>query len=184
MSVTQGMPLSGNHMLIIIARILTVARSIYVKWSYADFNRAEAPPPLPQGPEIYINKYPPQKHRFTKFPKPVLMVLDCLFDSGLQDTAFHGMGPYGTKDLYILTDFTYTLPVASVLCWVYETDTLKYGIFPPAIGAVGGEPPLEANIPDGPAVAQETITSMDMFKVSMIVLAFCSARFVIPWATA
>lgn len=184
MSVTQGMPLSGNHMLIIIARILTVARSIYVKWSYADFNRAEAPPPLPLGREIYNNKYPPQKHRFTKFPKPVLLVLDCLFDSGLQDTVFHGMGPYGTKDLYILTDFTYTLPVASVLCWVYETDTLKYGIFPPAIGAVGGEPPLEAAIPDGPAVAQETITSMDMFKVSMLVLAFCFARLIIPWATA
>merc|ERR1719387_29713 len=183
MSVTQGMPLSGNHMLIIIARILTVARSIYVKWSYADFNRAEAPPPLPQGPEIYINKYPPQKHRFTKFPMPVLMVLDCLFDSGLQDTAFHGMGPYGTKDLYILTDFTYTLPVASVLCWVYETDTLKYGIFPPAIGAVGGEPPIEAALPAGPPVAQETITSMDMFKVVVLVIAFCLARILIPWAT-
>lgn len=184
MSVTTGLPLSFDHILVIIARMLTVARSVYVKWSYADFNRAEAPAPLPPGREIYINKYPPQKHRFKQFPKPVLLVLDCLFDSGLQDTAFHGMGPYGTKDLFILTDFTYTLPVASVLCWVYETDTLKYGIFPPAIGAVGGDPPLEANLPDGPAVAQETITSMDMFKVSMICIAFCAARFIIPWATA
>jgi alpha-tubulin suppressor-like RCC1 family protein len=186
MAVTQGMPLSGNHMLIIIARILTVARSIYVKYSYADFNRAEAPAQLPLGREISWKtpQYPPQKYRFTKFPAPVLLVLDCLFDSGLQDTVFHGMGPYGTKDLYILTDFTYTLPVASVLCWVYETDTLKYGIFPPAIGAVGGEPPIEANLPDGPAVAKETITSMDMFKVSMLVIAFCFARIIIPWATA
>jgi alpha-tubulin suppressor-like RCC1 family protein len=184
MSVTTGMPLSGNHMLIVIARILTVARSIYVKWSYADFNHAEAPPPPPLGREIYVNKYPPRKHRFNKFPRPVLMVLDCLFDSGLQDTAFHGMGPYGTKDLHVLTDFTYTLPVASVLSWVYETDTLKYGIFPPAIGAVGGEPPVEAALPAGPPVAQETITSMDMFKVSVLVLAFCLARILIPWATA
>ena len=53
---------------------------------------------------------------------------------GLQDTEFHGVGPLGTKDLYMLTDFCYMLPVSSMMAWVCEhmsADTLKLGLMPP-----------------------------------------------------
>merc|ERR1719409_861604 len=121
-----------NLCLAIASRCLIVMRSIMLKVNFAQFNSAEAvSAPLETYESLFATQEPPRKHRFARFPGPVLLTLDAAFDSGLADSEMHGVGPLGTHDLFILTDFTYMLPLVSIASYVFEAETLQFGFQPP-----------------------------------------------------
>merc|ERR1719183_2128695 len=103
-----------------------------LKVNFAQFNSAESvSAPLETYESLFATQEPPRKHRFARFPGPVLLTLDAAFDSGLADSEMHGVGPLGTHDLFILTDFTYMLPLVSIASYVFEAETLQFGFQPP-----------------------------------------------------
>merc|ERR1719253_695768 len=119
---------------VIFSRILVVSRSVYIKYNFASFNSAEQVPEHRESYEAIFATYElPKKHRFGKFPGPALFSLDAIFDSGLCDSELHGVGPLGTQDMFILTDFMYMLPVCCAASWNIETLTLDYGLLPPNV---------------------------------------------------
>merc|ERR1719440_216157 len=131
-------PLNWYHLYALASRCFIVLRSLYIKRNFANFNSAERvkdPPETHDG--LFNTMEQPRKHRFARFPGPVLFTLDAVFDSGLADTELHGVGPLGTHDLFLLTDFTYMLPFVSLVCNIIEgtgtetrPDTLQYGFLP------------------------------------------------------
>merc|ERR1719183_92421 len=103
-----------------------------LKVNFAQFNSAESvSAPLETYESLFATQEPPRKHRFARFPGPVLLTLDAAFDSGLADSEMHGVGPLGTHDLFILTDFTYMLPLVSIASYIFEAETLQFGFQPP-----------------------------------------------------
>ncbi|CAE7329891.1 unnamed protein product [Symbiodinium sp. CCMP2592] len=109
-NMSRNFPLNEAHVLFVVSRFFLVTRSIYVKWKYATFHHTKEPSMPPENLLLFYANARPTLHRFRNFPSPMLLVLDCVFDSGLRDTELHGMGPLGTEDLYNLTEFTYLLP--------------------------------------------------------------------------
>ena len=101
-------------MLFLVGRLFLAIRSFYAKRAYCKFHHSAAPPRPPESEALFNNFFPPQKHRFQKFPEPTLLTLDAIFDSGLRDMDFHGMGPLGTLDLHNLTEMAYLLPLAAI----------------------------------------------------------------------
>ncbi|CAE7807279.1 unnamed protein product [Symbiodinium microadriaticum] len=122
-NMSRNFPLNEAHVLFVVSRFFLVTRSIYVKWKYATFHHTKEPSMPPENLLLFYANARPTLHRFRNFPSPMLLVLDCVFDSGLRDTELHGMGPLGTEDLYNLTEFTYLLP-APWRSSPYPRDTL------------------------------------------------------------
>mmetsp|Transcript_34097 Transcript_34097/g.77773 ORF Transcript_34097/g.77773 Transcript_34097/m.77773 type:complete len:1232 (+) Transcript_34097:65-3760(+) len=174
---------SENHLLFGLGRFIIAARSAFVKWQYVSVGYSEAPPKLPESSRMFYDELA-QKHRFDKFPSPVLLTLDCVWDSGLRDAELHGMGPLGTVDLYLLTELTYLLPVASIMAWINEQDTLKQGISPmdltePTDFSAVAEDSTASVVRD----VREATTGLDTAIIACGALLFILARAVVPWAT-
>jgi hypothetical protein len=176
------------HGYVLISRMFCVTRSIYIKQNFAAFNSAEK---VKDHPETYDGMFQameqPRKHRFARFPGPVLFTLDAVFDSGLVDTELHGVGPLGTHDLFLLTDFTYMLPAVSLASMVIEggdgtparPNTLQYGFLPPMHSKVADI--RDADFDEGYA---PVVTTEDTIWMTVLILLFCLAYALQPWATA
>eukprot|EP00397_Hematodinium_sp_SG-2012_P004834 GEMP01004848.1.p1 GENE.GEMP01004848.1~~GEMP01004848.1.p1 ORF type:complete len:966 (+),score=191.19 GEMP01004848.1:747-3644(+) len=186
-----------------LGRFLIVGRSIYVKWTYARFGDApEVVTPNESGGKFDVllgKKLPeaPRVHRFKLFPTPVLETLDAIFDSGLCDDIMHGAGRYGTTDLYVLSEWVFSLPVAALMCFNLEFERLPFGLQAPYYGPVGGVPTShklsmvvqneaaawsdEADIPDNERFYISTHARLYVF---ILTVAFCIVRLVIPSMTA
>jgi len=177
---------TSKHVFFILARAIAVARSTFIKWQYADFHLA-APPLQPAETESLFKTYQePKKHRFARFPAPVLLVLDAIWDSGLRDSDLHGLGPVGTEDLYTLTDFTYLLPVSATLSFLYEGDTLKYGVLPRSKLESTGKTAMSMFTEDleekDVRVQLISESSRHVWVVWVLVIVFCVARLLSSWA--
>lgn len=194
-----------HHGLFAAARLLIVARSIFVKWSYASFGAGTKPPTQPQeNGLLFYSHERPRKNRFTRFPAPALFTLDVIFDSGLRDSDFHAMGPLGTQDLLSLTEGTYLLPVSALVAWTVEYNNLQYGVLPPVLATglqttavsaylnatAQSQPTAQTcaccpNLPTPtPPLVSEGITTFDTVLVVGLLLAFCFAMFIRPWGAA
>mmetsp|Transcript_60170 Transcript_60170/g.105416 ORF Transcript_60170/g.105416 Transcript_60170/m.105416 type:complete len:1243 (-) Transcript_60170:111-3839(-) len=180
---------SIQHFYFIAARLLVVCRSLFIKWRYADFNYTTIPLQPPEDAHLFYNIDDPKKHRFDTFPGPVLHVLDVIWDSGLRDSDFHGMGPLGTLDLHMLTEFSYLLPVSAVMTWMNERDTLKFGFLPPAhfenvfttAEQTFGSGSSVANA--AVAIVMEKVKTGELVGSGLLVVAFCFSRLLCPWST-
>lgn len=178
---------SGHHLIFLGARLLLVFRSIFVKWKYAKFNHTTIPLQPPEDAHLFYNVHEPHKFRFDNFPGPILQNLDVIWDSGLRDVDFHGMGPLGTLDLHMLTEFTYLLPVSAVMTWMMERDTLKYGFLPPAhfetVFSVA-ESTFGSGSAQNAAVTYvlEKTKSGEIAGCVMLIIAFCFSRLLCPWS--
>jgi len=178
-------PPAHHHVLFAFARVLTVARSLFVKRRYAQHERATIPEHPPESSLCFINRVEPKKHRFERFAAPQLLRLDAIFDSGLRDSDFHALGPEGTRDLYLLTDFTYMMPIASMMAYLNEFDTLRYGILPPGftddVTNTANAVVDTSSFGMATAVVKKTST-VDVIGVAVVALAFCLAKILVPWA--
>jgi alpha-tubulin suppressor-like RCC1 family protein len=179
---------SMNHAYFVVARVLLALRSIYVKRSYAIFNHAKIPDAPPEDGMLFYNTKDPRMHRFKMFPSPILHILDAIFDSGLRDMDFHGMGPLGTEDLFMLTEFSYVLPISTMMAWMYEFSELKYGFLPPSLYEEVGSTAQSAMSSSAANVAvtivAEKVNTSEVAGVIMVVLGFCMCRFLTPVGTA
>jgi len=123
-------------------------------------------------------------HRFRQFPVPILHTLDAIFDSGLRDIDFHGMGPLGTEDLFMLTEFSYLLPVATMMSWLQEKGDLKYGFLPPSlyeeVGATAQSTMSSQGANAGVTVVSEQVTSSEIIGVGALLAGFCLCRLLHP----
>mmetsp|Transcript_64457 Transcript_64457/g.153848 ORF Transcript_64457/g.153848 Transcript_64457/m.153848 type:complete len:1243 (+) Transcript_64457:75-3803(+) len=177
---------SENHLWFGAGRFIIAARSAFVKWQYASAGYSEPPPKLPESSRMFYDELA-LKHRFDKFPSPVLLTLDCIWDSGLRDAELHGMGPLGTQDLYLLTELTYLLPMASIMAWINELDTLKHGISPVDVEEEeGGDADADGTDSTQNVVrdVREMTTGFDTVIITGVALMFIFARALVPWATA
>ena len=116
----------GSYMLFLGSRAGFLLKCAYLKKSFLPKER---------------NETQEFKSLFPSFPFPIRFRLDALFDSGLMEDAPHAIGPTGTRDLFMLTDSLYLLPLASLASWAMEhhgAATLPYGLV--AREAVGGAP--------------------------------------------
>jgi len=168
--------------MICLSKALTTLRSLYIKANFAAFNSAD---PVPNVPETYDALFktptPPRKHRFAKFPGPVLLTLDAMFDSGLADNELHGVGPLGTQDLFILTDFTYMLPLISLASWNQEGETLEYGFLPAEYVRVSVVE--DAEIATSTGDYARVVTDMHFYIICILILIFMMSYAAQPWAT-
>ncbi|KAF4677863.1 hypothetical protein FOL47_008928 [Perkinsus chesapeaki] len=174
----------AKHLMFLGGRALLTLRSAFIKQSFTNASEgAFEPEPAPMDESLWITTSAPRKHRFSKFPGPILYRLDVIFDSGLADTDLHGVGPLGTKDLLLMSDFTYLLPLASIMSWITDhmgRDTLKYGLLPPDTpdqldtitveGAAGFIAPSTSDATTGLIVA--------------ICVGFAMSYLLSPWSTA
>jgi hypothetical protein len=70
---------TANLSMAIASRALLVMRSIMLKVNFAQFNSAEAvATPRETFESIFQTHEPPKKHRFARFPGPVLLTLDAV----------------------------------------------------------------------------------------------------------
>eukprot|EP00933_Yihiella_yeosuensis_P041082 TRINITY_DN35521_c0_g1_i1.p1 TRINITY_DN35521_c0_g1~~TRINITY_DN35521_c0_g1_i1.p1 ORF type:complete len:1279 (+),score=178.27 TRINITY_DN35521_c0_g1_i1:69-3905(+) len=190
---------SSSRLLFLTARFFKVLRSVFVKWKYAKFHRSKEPVKPPESGLLFYANQRPKIHRFVGFPSPMLLTLDCIFDSGLRDIEFHGMGPLGTEDLHSLTEFAYMLPFASLAAWLTEFSTLSLGLAPQiAAGGItaavlAGEA-VDAATKDGAATIQssgseapniaEAPGSTDNVYCFLLVILVCVSRLLRPTAMA
>lgn len=121
---------TSDRALFLASRLLVAMRSVFVKWQYGNYYRCREPNKPPENGLLFYSNDKPKIHRFMGFPSPMLLTLDCIFDSGLRDMELHGMGPHGTVDLHMMTESSYTLPIASLAAWLMESDTLPLGLMP------------------------------------------------------
>eukprot|EP00928_Gymnodinium_smaydae_P071504 TRINITY_DN55061_c0_g1_i1.p1 TRINITY_DN55061_c0_g1~~TRINITY_DN55061_c0_g1_i1.p1 ORF type:complete len:1219 (+),score=254.23 TRINITY_DN55061_c0_g1_i1:318-3974(+) len=186
---SAGFQITSDHAMFIAARFLQVLRSFYVKWAYATFYKAGCPPRPAENELLFYNFSAPRKHRFERFPEPMLLTLDAIFDSGMKDTDFHGMGPLGTVDLYNLTEAAYLLPIASLMANTYEGSTLAEGLvkfdrfagFETATASVAGT--TEDTVGGITEVADSVRLGGTVVAIAFIT-AFCLARVLTPSAAA
>eukprot|EP00439_Symbiodinium_sp_Y106_P082474 s473_g21.t3 len=203
-NMSRNFPLNEAHVLFVVSRFFLVTRSIYVKWKYATFHHTKEPSMPPENLLLFYANARPTLHRFRNFPSPMLLVLDCVFDSGLRDTELHGMGPLGTEDargpfdLYNLTEFTYLLPVASLASWLIEESTLSQGLFPQtgtgvgtalgmsleAAAASAAEGAATVQVSGDPQEVVESAGGLDLTVTLILVAIFCLSKLVTPVAMA
>lgn len=197
-NMSRNFPLNEAHVLFVVSRFFLVTRSIYVKWKYATFHHTKEPSMPPENLLLFYANARPTLHRFRNFPSPMLLVLDCVFDSGLRDTELHGMGPLGTEDLYNLTEFTYLLPVASLASWLIEESTLSQGLFPQtgtgvgtalgmsleAAAASAAEGAATVQVSGDPQEVVESAGGLDLTVTLILVAVFCLSKLVTPVAMA
>jgi hypothetical protein len=174
-----------EHVYFIVARLLLVIRSLFVKRTYAKFHHAKIPPTPPENAMIYYNTKEPRMHRFRMFPSPILHTLDVIFDSGLRDIDFHGMGPLGTEDLFMLTESSYLLPIATLMAWTGEFSDLKYGFLPPSLYELTGGTAKDAMSTSAAAAGAittvaEDVKTTEVVGVILVVVGFCISRFLGP----
>jgi hypothetical protein len=118
----------STYALFLGSRAAALLKSAYLKFSF-----------IPRE----IDQYQEFKSLFPNFPFPIRYRLDAIFDSGLMEDVPHAVGPTGTRDIVMLTDGLYLLPVASIATWLIEKgvdDTLKHGLS--SVSLVGGAPPV------------------------------------------
>ncbi|KAF4663744.1 hypothetical protein FOL46_004602 [Perkinsus olseni] len=166
-------------------RALLTLRSAFVKYSFTRASEgASEPDPAPMDESLWVTTSAPRKHRFSKFPGPILYRLDVIFDSGLADVELHGVGPLGTKDLLLMSDFTYLLPLASLMSWIADhmgRDTLKFGLMPPETPdqldtiTVGGAADFVSTSSSGSTTAL-IIVICGIFGVSYLLSPWSTAR--------
>lgn len=183
--------ITEGHVLFVAGRFLLVFRSMWAKKAYSDFYHSSPPPRPPETELLFFNNSPPHKHRFGKFPAPTLLILDCIFDSGLRDMDFHGMGPLGTLDLHNLTELAYILPVASIAGILYESGTLKQGFLGGLTTYSAGKTKTavqsasDAATSDGnTGVSSIADTTASEYTLGVLAVAalFCLARYLSPHA--
>jgi len=175
---------SMSHVYFVVARALLVTRSMFVKMTYASFNHARIPDAPPEDGMLFYNTKEPRMHRFRMFPAPILHSLDAIFDSGLRDIEFHGMGPLGTEDLFMLTEFSYLLPISTMMAWLQEFGTLKYGFLPPSLYSDSLTTARDSMSTSASNVAvtlvAEKVEMGQVIGVVFLVAAFCACRFLTP----
>jgi hypothetical protein len=125
----------GTYVVFLLGRAAHVARCVYIKKSFL-------PPPevSKDGKPIpYISsKY---KSLFPTFPFPIRFRLDVIFDSGLVEDTPHAVGPTGTRDVFLLTQNLYLLPLSSICSWIIDQvqdGTLYDGLSP--VGSTASTP--------------------------------------------
>lgn len=181
----SGAGLGSDHFMFIVARMLVVVRSMWVKSQYASFHNTKAPARPPENALLFFESHKPKKHRFKQFPAPLLLTLDAIFDSGLRDTDFHAMGPVGTRDLYMLTESTYLLPISSLMTYLFEQDTIATGLIPPAQMVDQAQAAVDAiglsSTESSAFVVDERVTATGTLIVMFLCLSFCAARAATPW---
>jgi alpha-tubulin suppressor-like RCC1 family protein len=141
---------------------------------------------------LFHSSEKPQKHRFKKFPAPTLLVLDCLFDSGLKDSDLHGMGPLGTMDLHMLTDAKYLLPISTIMAWLNERSTITQGILPfvnntvavTAVSLVSDAATDGVDAGESATKVPESISLLDVTVCVLCLLAFGISRILVSWTAA
>eukprot|EP00929_Paragymnodinium_shiwhaense_P038697 TRINITY_DN20421_c0_g1_i1.p1 TRINITY_DN20421_c0_g1~~TRINITY_DN20421_c0_g1_i1.p1 ORF type:complete len:1234 (+),score=284.39 TRINITY_DN20421_c0_g1_i1:167-3868(+) len=182
----QGLKITPSHILFFVGRCLFVFRSFFTKWAYSRFYDSTVPPQPPETELMFYNNGAPRKHRFSRFPAPTLLTLDAIFDSGLRDVEYHGMGPLGTIDLYNLTEMAYLLPLASLMAFLYEQSTLSEGVFMPGkFAAEKTAREIVSDVNDDGVTAgsvQETIRFVDTAMVAGLLCLFVLARLLSPYA--
>eukprot|EP00930_Biecheleria_cincta_P069549 TRINITY_DN57279_c0_g1_i1.p1 TRINITY_DN57279_c0_g1~~TRINITY_DN57279_c0_g1_i1.p1 ORF type:complete len:1267 (-),score=179.17 TRINITY_DN57279_c0_g1_i1:153-3884(-) len=127
---SKGALIKFEHLVFLASRTCFVLRSSYAKYTYSTFHKTKEPAKPPENLLLFQAVNRPVLHRFRGFPSPMLLTLDCIFDSGLRDTELHGMGPLGTEDLYNLTENAYLLGLATAASLVWEGATMEYGLLP------------------------------------------------------
>jgi len=182
---SQETGLGSDHFLFIVARTMIVARSMWVKSQYASFHRSKMPTRPPENALLFYESHKPRKHRFKHFPAPLLLTLDAIFDSGLRDTDFHAMGPVGTRDLYMLTESTYLLPISSLMTYLFEQETIGTGLMPPAQSGDQAQAAVDAiglsSTESSAFVVDERVTAAGTVIVVFLCFSFCVARAATPW---
>ncbi|CAD7949338.1 unnamed protein product [Amoebophrya sp. A120] len=193
------------------ARFMIVAKAMWVKHRIATYcGKPEVKFPtvervddlfLPRNATVVsgFDTVAPRKHRFDKFPQPILWQMDALWDSGLMDDLMHGTGPGGTVMLYVLTDFVYTMPLLAIMSWQFEFDTLAFGFLPPAYGLVAGTPIgtmsekvtqleesaknsyLEQQMSDGDVTASGDYPMSEVWKAVGYCALYCAIRLMYPF---
>lgn len=181
---------NSSHLMFLGARCLLIMRSVFVKWHYCAYYDTKAPLTPPDDERLFLNGPCPKKHRFHTFPAPTLLVLDCIFDSGLRDTEMHGMGKLGTQDLYMLTDSTYILPSACMFTWLIEKATLHHGIFPEnfatdsSVSSASAVDVVVASEGGAATTIAGATSNADAVLIVVLVIFFVISRLLAPWATA
>ncbi|CAD7957399.1 unnamed protein product [Amoebophrya sp. A120] len=136
-------PITGFTYLF-LSRAVYFSRSLFVKRYNMVFFEAEAvdPPAATEKDLFFFPKQKPHKYIFDDkpYPLPTLLRLDVAFQSGLCDDTYHSIGTAGTRDLYMLTDWMFGLPLMAIATVIHESGTVFYGFFPPILGPVGGTP--------------------------------------------
>eukprot|EP00391_Amoebophrya_sp_Ameob2_P004216 CAMPEP_0179000930 /NCGR_PEP_ID=MMETSP0795-20121207/11001_1 /TAXON_ID=88552 /ORGANISM="Amoebophrya sp., Strain Ameob2" /LENGTH=1404 /DNA_ID=CAMNT_0020694093 /DNA_START=293 /DNA_END=4507 /DNA_ORIENTATION=- len=208
---SSGISYTSAVYMFALARFLIVGRAMWVKKRIAAVNgKSEVKFPsaesstalfVPRGTTVVsgFDTVAPRKHRFDKFPQPVLWQMDALWDTGLLDDLMHGTGPAGTIMVYVLTDFIYTMPILSIMCWQLEFDTLAFGFLPPAFGVVAGVPigtmsnrvtELEKQAKDayladqmsgGDVSASGEYPMAEVWKAVGYLVLYCAIRFMYPF---
>eukprot|EP00392_Amoebophrya_sp_AT5.2_P000618 g619.t1 len=137
---------SNGFVYLLMSRIIYTARSLMVKRYNMVFFESELVD-IPQASEKDLFFFPKPKKGIRKyifggkpFPLPTKFRLDVAFQSGLCDDAYHSIGSAGTRDLYMLTDWMFGLPLMAIATLAHEGSTVFYGFFPPILGPVGGDP--------------------------------------------
>jgi len=179
----QVTPPSISHGYFVLARFLLVLRSVFVKWTYASFSDTIIPAQPREDGSLFHNLKEPRMHRFQMFPGPVLHTLDAIFDSGLRDTDLHGMGPLGTEDLYSLTEFSYLMPIASMMAWWLESDDLKYGFLPPDLyddTQATAQSSLTSTASGVVTAVTEQVQPQEVIAVVLLVFGFFVSRILVP----
>jgi hypothetical protein len=182
----------GSHALFVFGRTCLAIRSFYGKKAYCKFHRSAPPPRPPENELLFENEYPPHKHRFAKFPEPTLITLDAIFDSGLRDMDFHGMGPLGTLDLHNLTEMAYLLPLAAVATNLLEPTYTK-GLYDPlnTYAIVGPTTETAKQIAWQASITDQAFKTRDVIEQSsqndyvissIVIVVFCISRLFSPTA--
>jgi alpha-tubulin suppressor-like RCC1 family protein len=180
--------LMWNHIYFLLGRLALAIRGFYAKRAYCKFHHSAAPPRPPESEALFHNEFPPQKHRFQKFPEPTLLTLDAIFDSGLRDMDFHGMGPLGTLDLHNLTEMAYLLPLAAIATGMLEP-TFTKGLLDPLdtykTSMLARDIAIEASITDKKLAMRDVLeipANSDYIKAIIWVIIFCISRISSPSA--
>ena len=117
----------STYMIFFASRAAYLLKCVYLKYSFI-------PTEKDQEQEF--------KSLFPNFPFPIRFRLDAVFDSGLMEDFNHGLGPTGTRDIYMLTDNLYLLPLSSIASWIIDysmNETLLSGLS--AGAGMNGAPP-------------------------------------------
>jgi hypothetical protein len=125
MSWADTLPVS-TYMLFLGSRLAYSLKCSYLKFAFI-------PTEVDQTQEF--------KSLFPSFPFPIRFRLDAIFDSGLVEDYMHAIGPTGTKDMFMLTDNLYMLPMASIASLMIERGAgLDSGLA--AAAQIPGAPPI------------------------------------------
>jgi hypothetical protein len=126
--VSTGSLSVSTYMIFFASRAAYILKCVYLKYSFIPTEK---------------NQTQEFKSLFPNFPFPIRFRLDAVFDSGLMEDFNHGLGPTGTRDIFMLTDNLYLLPLASIASWIVDysiNGTLLSGLSPG--GAMSGAPPV------------------------------------------